>query len=163
MEKLSRPCLEVSRPLSIVRFEHHTWEVGNLIRSVISPRAELKHGQQTHQQPTSEHHFTKLTSNKNLHYRTLFSKRQTRRLCCNFLQRSQRQLRGNQPNGRIRTSYDYFRWSCGQRLTPPGLKKRISVNVWTFIVKAASGRKYAPNSVTVEGELLVELGLYLKH
>lgn len=71
MEKLSRPCLEVSGPLSIVRLEHHTWQVSDLIRGILSP-GELTHGQQTHQQTTGEHIWTKLTSNykKNQQYTT---------------------------------------------------------------------------------------------
>ncbi len=71
MEKLSRPCLQVSRPLSIVRFEHHTWQVSYLVRGILSP-GELKHGQQTHQQTTGEHLWTGLTSNykKTQHYTT---------------------------------------------------------------------------------------------
>lgn len=100
MEKLSRPRLKVSRPLSIVRFEHHTGEVSNLIRGVMSLRAELKHGQQTHQQPSSEHHSTKLTS-INTHFRTRLvnlRERGDRLLFSKFLQRPQRQVRLNKSN-----------------------------------------------------------------
>lgn len=57
MKKFPRSCLEVSRPLPVVRFERHTWEEGNLIWSVISPRAQLTQGQQTQQQQAGEHHF----------------------------------------------------------------------------------------------------------
>lgn len=63
MEKRPRPSLEVAWPLSIVGFEHHTGQMCHLIGSVLSPGAELQHGQQTHQQTTGEHRLTSLTSN----------------------------------------------------------------------------------------------------
>lgn len=55
MEKLSRPCLQVSWPLSVVRFERHSGQVRHFVRIVLSPRAERKHGQQTQQQTSTEH------------------------------------------------------------------------------------------------------------
>lgn len=126
MEKLSRSCLEVSRPLSIVRFEHHTGEVSNLIRGVMSQRAELKHGQQAHQQPTSDHHSTKLTS-RNTHYRIRLVNLRERgdfSLATSF-----NVLNGSSAwTSRIGASYDYFCWSHDQRLTLSGLKKMILLN-----------------------------------
>lgn len=121
MEKLSRPRLKVSRPLSIVRFEHHTGQVSNLIRGVMSPRAELKHSQQTHQQPTSDHHSTKLTS-LNTHYRTRLVN--LREIGDFSIATSSNVLNGSSAwTSRIRASYDYFCWSRDQRMTLSGLKK----------------------------------------
>lgn len=134
MEKLSRPRLKVSRPLSIVRFEHHTGQVSNLIRGVMSPRAELKHSQQTHQQPTSDHHSTKLTS-INTHDRTRLVN--LREIGDFSIATSSNVLNGSSAwTSRIRASYDYFCWSRDQRMTLSGLKKRVLLNIWTFIVKA---------------------------
>lgn len=89
MEKLSRSCLEVTRPLSVVWFERHTWQVRNFIGSVLSARAELQHGQQTQKQPPSEHHVSELTSDPNPtlsnHFSTTLMNQ--RLLCSHFLRK----------------------------------------------------------------------------